>query len=125
MPLGLALCAETSILNHMVQNTDSLDDAFAALADRTRRGILTRLGQRDASITDLAEQFGITPTGIKKHVRVLEDAGLVRTVKLGRIRVCTIGERQLDAEVAFLAWFQRMQHERFDRLEAFLEAYPD
>lgn len=113
------------ILNHMVQYSDSLDECFAAFADPTRRGILQRLGRADASITDLAQQFRITPTGAKKHVSVLEAAGLVRTVKLGRIRICTLGDRPLDDAVAFLTWYQRTQHERFDRLDQFLEEFPE
>ena len=124
-PSGLRADVGDSILNHMVQYQSTLDDCFSAFADPTRRGILTRLGHADASITDLAEQFGITLTGLQKHVNVLEAAGLVRTVKLGRVRVCTIGEQPLDAAVAFLAWFQRLQHERFNRLEAFLEEHPE
>ncbi len=109
----------------MVQYSATLDHAFAALADPTRRGILQRLGERDASITDLAEHFGITLTGLKKHVGVLEHAGLVRTVKLGRVRVCTIGEQRLDGAVMFLAWFARVQNERFNQLDRFLEEHPE
>jgi DNA-binding transcriptional ArsR family regulator len=122
---GLREAAHGIILNRMVQYAKTLDNCFAALADPTRRGILERLGRTDASITDLAEQFGMTPTGVKKHVSVLEDAGLVRTIKLGRVRVCTIGEQPLDPAVAFLAWFQRLQHERFNHLEHFLEEHPE
>jgi DNA-binding transcriptional ArsR family regulator len=112
------------ILNHMVQYNATLDRSFAALADPTRRGILARLGRADASITDLAGQFGLTLTGLAKHVIVLESAGLVRTIKLGRVRVCTLSDRPLDAEMAYLAWFERLQHERFDRLAHFLDASP-
>lgn len=105
----------------MVQYSQTLDASFAALADSTRRGVLTRLGQADASISDLAHDFKITLTGMKKHVSVLESAGLVRTVKLGRVRVCTLGDQPLDDAMAFLDWFHRMQHERFNSLEQFLE----
>src|SRR5438067_1416210 len=74
------------ILNHMVRYSSSLDTVFTAVADSTRRGILERLGRREASITELAEQFEMTLTGMKKHVQLLEDAGLVRTQKVGRVR---------------------------------------
>lgn len=109
------------ILNYMVQYSPTLDTAFGALADPTRRGILERLGRSDASITDLAVQFDMTLTGMKKHVQVLEDAGLVATEKVGRVRMCRLGTRRLDAERAWMDQYREMVEARFNRLEAFLE----
>lgn len=108
-------------VNHMVQFSDRLDRTFGALADPTRRGVLERLGRSDASISDLAERFGMTLTGIKKHVAVLEDAGLVTTEKVGRVRVCRLGPRRLEDETGWIRSYQRMLEERMDRLEDFLE----
>lgn len=105
----------------MVQLSDRLDITFAALADPTRRGVLERLGRGDASITDLAGSFEITLTGMKKHVRVLEGAGLVTTEKIGRVRQCRLGPRRLDEETAWIAQYQTMLEARYDRLAAFLE----
>jgi DNA-binding transcriptional ArsR family regulator len=113
--------ATGSILNHMVQYSSSLDDVFAAVADPTRRGILERLGRREASITELAETFDMTLTGMKKHVRVLEDAGLVQTKKVGRVRTCTLGRRRLAAEAAWIAKYQQMLEAQLDSLGEFLE----
>ena len=110
-----------SILNHMVQYSPRLDAAFAALSDPTRRGILERLGVGDASVSDLAARFAMTLTGVKKHVRVLEQAGLVTTKKIGRVRQCRLGPRRLDAETAWIANYQRMLEERLDSLGEFLE----
>lgn len=109
----------------MVQYSPALDASFAALADPTRRGILERLGRSNASISDLADAFEITLTGIKKHVSVLEAAGLVITEKVGRVRVCALGPQSLDDETAWITSFQRMQSERFNRLDAFLERTKD
>src|ERR1043165_6895513 len=111
----------TIILNHMVQYAKRLDTGFAALSDPTRRGILERLGRGDASITALADDFAITLTGIKKHVQVLEDAGLVSTEKVGRTRTCRLGPRKLDQEAEFIASYRRMLEDRLNRLEDFLE----
>lgn len=105
----------------MVQYSTSLDGAFAALSDHTRRGILERLGRGDASITELAAKFEMTLTGIKKHVSILEDAGLLTTEKVGRVRSCKLGPRQLQHEAAWINTYQQMLAERFDHLEAFLE----
>jgi DNA-binding transcriptional ArsR family regulator len=105
----------------MVQYQARLDDAFAALSDPTRRGILIKLGRRDASITELAQKFGMTLTGMKKHVTVLEDAGLVTTKKAGRVRTARLGPRNLDEESAWIETYRRMLDERMDRLEDFLE----
>ena len=109
----------------MVQHSARLDAGFGALADITRRGILERLGHGDASITDLALRFDMTLTGMKKHVAVLEEAGLVTTQKRGRVRTCRLGPRRLDEE---LAWMNRYRHalaERLDHLAAFLERTKD
>jgi len=105
----------------MVHYSRKLDDAFAALSDPTRRGILERLGRANASISDLADAFAMTLTGIKKHVQVLESAGLVSTKKVGRVRTCMLGPRSLDVEVAWMARHRQMLEARLDRLGEFLE----
>ncbi len=105
-------------LNQMVQYQNTgLDIAFAALADVTRRGVLERLGRSDASITELAERFDMTLTGMKKHVGVLEQAGLVTTAKVGRVRTCRLGPRRLEEVTAWLERFRRLWDERFDALD--------
>ncbi len=98
-----------------------LDDGFAALADATRRGIVERLGRADASISDLATAFGMTLTGMKKHVHILEEVGLVATEKVGRVRRCSLGPRRLDDETMWIERHRTMLEERYDRLAAFLE----
>ena len=105
----------------MVQYSGQLDSAFAALSDPTRRGILERLGRQDASIGELAAAYGMTLTGVKKHVRILELAGLVTTVKAGRVRLCTLGPRRLDDETLWIAAYREMLEARLDRLGDFLE----
>lgn len=105
----------------MVQYPPKLDAAFSALSDPTRRGILERLGRSDAAISELAERFDITLTGIKKHVGVLEAAGLVTTEKIGRVRHCRLGPRRLDDETAWIAAYRRMLEGRLNRLGEFLE----
>lgn len=105
----------------MVQYSVTLDHLFAAVADPTRRGILQRLGRGDASIGDLAAAFDMTLTGIKKHVSILEEAGLVRTEKVGRVRTCRIGPRRLDEASQWIQMHQQLAEARLDRLEAFLE----
>ena len=95
--------------------------AFAAISDPTRRGILDRLGRADASISDLAAAFRMTLTGMKKHVRLLEQAGLVITEKVGRVRTCRLGHERLDAEAAWMRVYQEMVDARFTRLGKFLE----
>jgi DNA-binding transcriptional ArsR family regulator len=105
----------------MVQLSDRLDAAFAALGDATRRGILERVSRREASITDLAGAFDMTLTGMKKHVRVLEDAGLVVTKKIGRVRYCRPGPRRLTEETDWITKYQSMLEARYDRLGEFLE----
>ena len=98
-----------------------IDRTFAALADPTRRSILERLGRGSASITELAEPFGITLTGTKKHVRLLEDAELVTTEKVGRTRVCSLGPRRLEDVHVWVETYRRMLDERLDRFGELLE----
>lgn len=105
----------------MVQYYPALDSAFSALSDATRRGILEQLGRKEASITDLAERFEMTLTGVKKHVQVLEQAGLVTSEKVGRVRTCRLGPRRLEDEAAWIEKYRRMLEERLDSLEEFLE----
>jgi DNA-binding transcriptional ArsR family regulator len=104
----------------MVQYPE-IDRAFAALADPTRRGVLERLGRGGATITELAEPFGISLTGMKKHVRVLEEAQLVTTEKVGRARRCSLGPRRLDDVQDWIATYRRMLDERLDRFGELLE----
>src|SRR6266508_2453735 len=87
----------------------------------TRRGVLERLGQGSATITELAEPFGISLTGMKKHVRVLEDVELVTTVKVGRARLCSLGPRRLDDARQWIDTYQQMLDTRLDRLGELLE----
>jgi DNA-binding transcriptional ArsR family regulator len=105
----------------MVQFHSQLDSAFAALADPTRRGILERLGRGNASISELATGFEMTLTGIKKHVHILEEARLVTTEKVGRVRSCKLGPARLENEAAFIANYRQRLEERLDRLDEFLE----
>ena len=98
----------------MVQYSGQLDSALAALSDPTRRGILERLGRQSTSIGELAAAYGMTLTGIKKHVRILELAGLVTTVKAGRVRLCTLGPRRLDDETLWIATYREMLEARLD-----------
>jgi DNA-binding transcriptional ArsR family regulator len=102
-----------------------LDATFAALADATRRGILEQLGHQDASITDLAVKFRMTLTGMKKHVGVLEQAGLVATAKVGRVRTCTLGPRQLNQETAWIERHRQLWAARFDALDDVVEELKD
>jgi DNA-binding transcriptional ArsR family regulator len=96
-------------------------DGFTALADPTRRGILEQLGHREATISDLATRFEMTLTGIKKHVHILEEAGLVNTEKRGRTRHCRLGPNLLDQEREWIDRYRQMLEARMDRLGAFLE----
>lgn len=106
------------ILNSMVQyGTVDLDASFAALADGTRRGVLEQLGRAELSITELAERFGMTLTGMRKHVGVLEAAGLVTTEKVGRVRTCRIGTGRLDEVAAWIGSYQQRWDARFDELD--------
>ncbi|MBX3188612.1 MAG: helix-turn-helix transcriptional regulator [Labilithrix sp.] len=95
-----------------------LDASFAALSDAVRRGVLEQLGRSDASITDLAAKFHMTLTGMKKHVVVLERAGLVSTEKIGRVRTCKLGPRRLEAETAWMERYRQRWDARFDALES-------
>src|SRR6201991_1221644 len=97
------------------------DTSFAALSDATRRGVLEQLGRADASITDLAERFHMTLTGMKKHVGVLEQAGLVITKKVGRIRTCKLGLRRLEEEAAWIEAYRQLWDARFDALDEIVE----
>src|SRR5580704_16294489 len=94
-----------------------LDASFAALSDATRRGVLEQLGHADASITDLAQRFDMTLTGMKKHIGVLERAGLVATEKVGRVRTCKLGSRRLDEETAWIEAYRQLWASRFDELD--------
>jgi DNA-binding transcriptional ArsR family regulator len=99
----------------------SFDASFAALSDATRRGVLEQLGRADASITELAEKFHMTLTGMKKHVGVLEQAGLVTTEKVGRVRTCRLGLSRLDEEAAWIELYRQLWDARFDALDKVIE----
>jgi DNA-binding transcriptional ArsR family regulator len=106
----------------MVQcDTALLDTAFAALSDATRRGVVEQLGRADASITDLAEMFHMTLGGMKKHVGVMERAGLVATQKVGRVRTCRLGPRRLSEEAAWIEAHRRLWASRFDELDKIVQ----
>lgn len=106
----------------MVQYSSArLDASFAALSDATRRGVLEQLGRGDASITDLAEKFHLTLTGMKKHVGVLERAKLVTTEKVGRVRTCRLGPRRLSEEAAWIESYRQLWASRFDALDEVIE----
>ena len=106
----------------MVQYSKArLDASFAALSDATRRGVLEQLGRADASITDLAEKFHMTLTGMKKHVGVLEQAGLVTTEKVGRVRTCKLGPCRLEEEAAWIEKYRQLWEARFDELDKVVE----
>lgn len=106
----------------MVQYTPvRIDSSFAALSDATRRGILEHLGRADASISELAGKFQMTLTGMKKHVGILEDAGLVITEKIGRVRTCKLGARPLDEEAAWIERHRQLWAARFDALDEVVE----
>ena len=106
------------MVQHLVAR---LDASFAALSDVTRRGVLEQLGRADASITDLAEKFQMTLTGMKKHVGVLELARLVTTEKVGRVRTCTLGHRRLEEETAWIERYRQLWDARFDELDEVVE----
>jgi len=112
---------ESPILNRRVQYSTSLDGAFAALADPTRRGVLEQLSRSDASISELAEKFHMTLTGMKKHVGVLEGAGLVTTQKVGRVRTCRLGAHRLDEEAAWIERYRQLWAARFRALDQVIE----
>jgi DNA-binding transcriptional ArsR family regulator len=107
----------------MVQSSQpSLDVAFAALSDATRRGVLEQLGRSEASISELADRFHMTLTGMKKHVGVLEQAGLVMTEKVGRVRTCRIGTRRLEEVEAWIDRYHELWDARFRALDDVVEA---
>lgn len=106
----------------MVQHSPTrCDSTFAALSDATRRGVLERLMREDASITDLAEKFQMTLTGMKKHVGVLEQVGLVTTQKIGRVRICRLGAGQLEEAAAWIERYRQLWAERFAALDDVVE----
>ena len=106
----------------MVQyHRTGFDASFAALSDATRRGVLERLGRADASITDLAQTFHMTLTGMRKHVGVLEQADLVTTEKVGRVRTCRLGPRRLDEETSWIEQNRQLWDARFDELDKVVE----
>ena len=106
----------------MVQYSQThLDASFAALSDATRRGVLQQLGRAGASITELADKFHMTLTGMKKHIGVLEDAGLVATQKIGRVRTCKLGRRALAQEAAWIEGYRKLWDARFDALDQIVE----
>ena len=106
----------------MVQHSRTgFDASFAALSDATRRGVLEQLARADASITDLAEKFHMTLTGMKKHVGVLEQAGLVNTEKVGRVRTCKLGLCRLEEEAAWIERYRQLWDTRFDELDRIVE----
>ena len=110
------------ILNRMVQYSRArLDASFAALSDATRRGVLEQLGRSDASITDLADKFQMTLAGMMKHVRILEEAELVITEKVGRVRTCKLGAHRLEEETAWLERHRQLWDSRFDELDKVVE----
>lgn len=120
--MGLRAADWRSILNNMVQySAVRLDVSFAALSDATRRGVLEQLGRGEASITALADRFNMTLTGMKKHVSVLEQAGLVVTEKVGRVRTCRLGVGGLEDEAAWIERYRRRWELRFDGLDEIVE----
>jgi DNA-binding transcriptional ArsR family regulator len=119
--IRLQITEASLTVNHMVHYQARLDATFAALSDVTRRGVLEQLGSSDASITDLAERFHMTLTGMKKHVSVLEQAGLVITEKVGRVRTCKLGQRRLEEEAAWIEQHRQLWSARFDALDELVE----
>jgi DNA-binding transcriptional ArsR family regulator len=105
----------------MVHYQARLDTTFAALSDVTRRGVLEQLGRAEASVTDLAQRFRMTLTGMKKHVSILEQAGLVTTEKIGRVRTCKLGQRRLEEEAAWIEQHRQLWSARFDALDELVE----
>jgi DNA-binding transcriptional ArsR family regulator len=112
----------TCILNYVVQYDGAqLDASLAALSDPTRRGVLEQVGREEASITDLADRFHMTLTGMRKHVGVLERAGLVVTEKVGRVRTCRIGARRLEDVAEWIERYQQLWDARFGELDQVIE----
>ena len=98
-----------------------LDTSFAVLSDSTRRGVLEQIGREEASISDLADRFQMTLTGMRKHVGVLEQSGLIVTEKVGRVRTCRIGDRRLEDVAAWIERYQQLWDERFSELDQVIE----
>jgi DNA-binding transcriptional ArsR family regulator len=111
----------SAIVNQMVQYQATLDRTFSALSDPTRRDILERLGRGPATISELAQPFGMSLTGLKKHVRILEEADLVTTEKVGRTRECRLGPGQLEDATQWIETYRRNWERRLDKLEGYLE----
>lgn len=109
------------IVNHMVQYQTRLDSTFAALSDVTRRGVLEQLWNCDATMSDLAQRFDMTLTGMGKHISILEQAGLVTTEKVGRVRTCKLGVRRLEEEAAWIEQHRQLWSARFDALDTIVE----
>ena len=109
-------------VNQMVHYMPSLDTSFAALSDATRRGVLERLGRADASVSQLAEAFDMTLTGMKKHIAILEQAGLVSTEKVGRVRTCRLGLRRMQEEAAWIERHRQRWEARFEALDQVIDA---
>lgn len=110
--------SQVPILNYMVQYSGAvLDDTFSALSDATRRGVLEYLGHHEASITELANKFDMTLTGMGKHVAILEDSGLIRSEKVGRVRTCRIGPRRCEEAAAWIDEYRRLWEARFTALD--------
>jgi len=99
----------------------TLDRTFSALADPKRRDILERLSRGPASISELAQPFGISLPGVMKHVRILEEAHLVTTKKNGRTRECRLGPEQMDDVTRWIEMQRDRWERRLDRLEAYIE----
>jgi DNA-binding transcriptional ArsR family regulator len=119
--IPLQITHARSTVNHMVHYQARLDRTFAALSDVTRRGVLEQLGNSDASVTDLAQRFHMTLTGMKKHVNLLEQAGLVTTEKVGRVRTCKLGLRRLEEEATWIEQHRQLWSARFDALDELVE----
>jgi DNA-binding transcriptional ArsR family regulator len=117
---GLTFRIDTPTVNRMVQY-QSLDRTFSALSDPTRRAILERLGRGPATISELAQPYGMTLTGLKKHIRILEAAELVTTEKVGRTRQCRLGPGQLDEAARWIQTYRRYWQGRLDRLERYID----
>src|SRR5688500_11132966 len=110
------------MLNQMVQYHQAhFNASFSALSDATRRGVLEQLARADASITDLADKFDMTLTGMKKHVGVLERAGLITTEKVGRVRTCKIGPCRLEEEMEWIARYRQVWDARFEALDGVID----
>jgi DNA-binding transcriptional ArsR family regulator len=106
----------------MEQYSERLSGVFQALADPTRRAVLTQLGKGPASITDLAKPFDMALPSFMKHIRFLESSGLIHTRKEGRVRTCVIDKKQFAAIETWLSAQRALWEGRADRLEQFVAA---